>query len=84
MYTELLRLPMVRARRGRSRSSHYADIKKGLFTSPVPIGARAVAWPASEVEAINAARVAGKTDSEIRALVANLEAARGIAGKAAA
>jgi prophage regulatory protein len=47
-----------------------------LFTSPVQIGARAVGWPDSELEALNAARIAGKTDDEIRALVVKLEAAR--------
>jgi prophage regulatory protein len=35
-----------------------------------------VGWPSSEVTAINAARIAGKTDEEIRALVVKLEAAR--------
>jgi prophage regulatory protein len=62
--------------RGRSRSSHYNDIQQGLFTRPVYIGARAVGWPAHEVATLNAARIAGKTDEEIRALVAKLEAAR--------
>ena len=40
------------------------------------IGLRAVGWPSYEVAAINAARIAGKTDEEIRALVVKLEAAR--------
>jgi prophage regulatory protein len=35
-----------------------------------------VGWPSSEVAAINAARIAGKTDDEIRALVVKLEEAR--------
>lgn len=74
--TTILRLPVVLTRRGRSRSSHYADIKQGLFTQPIAIGLRAVGWPSSEVAAINAARIAGKPDEEIRALVVNLEAAR--------
>jgi prophage regulatory protein len=52
------------------------DIQQGLFTPPVPIGARAVGWPADELAALNAARIAGKSDDEIRALVAKLEAAR--------
>lgn len=43
---------------------------------PVRLGERAVGWPASEVAALNAARIAGKTDQEIRALVVKLEAAR--------
>jgi prophage regulatory protein len=37
-----------------------------------------VGWPSNEVEAINTARIAGKTDEEVRALVAKLEAARKI------
>ena len=72
----LLRLPAVLKRRGRSRSSHYADIKAGLFVKPVLIGLRATGTPNNEVEALNAARIAGKTDDEIRALVVKLEAAR--------
>ena len=70
------RLRAVLHERGRSRSSHYLDIQQGLFTHPVQIGLRAVGWPSSEVAAINAARIAGKTDEEIRALVVMLEAAR--------
>ena len=34
------------------------------------LGGRAVGWPAHEVAALNAARIAGKPDAEIRALVA--------------
>jgi prophage regulatory protein len=70
------RLRAVLHERGRSRSSHYLDIQQGLFTRPVQIGLRAVGWPSSEVAAINAARIAGKSDEEIRELVARLEAAR--------
>ncbi len=76
MVTTILRLPSVLHDRGRSRSSHYLDIKQGLFTSPVSIGARSVGWPEHEVTALNAARIAGKTDEEIRALVVKLEAER--------
>lgn len=76
MATTILRLPTVLRERGRSRSAHYLDIQQGLFTAPVPIGARAVGWPAAELAALNAARIAGKSDDEIRALVARLQAAR--------
>lgn len=72
----ILRLPAVLRQRGRSRSAHYLDIQQGLFTRPVSIGARAVGWPEHEVAAINAARIAGKGDDDIRVLVAKLEAAR--------
>lgn len=76
MTNTILRLPAVQAEAGHSRSTHYLRIKQGLWTKPVLIGVRAVGWPASEVASLNAARIAGKTDEEIRALVAKLEAAR--------
>lgn len=72
----ILRLPHVKARTGRGRSSIYADIRDKLFVSPVSIGARAVGWPSGEVDALVSARIAGKTDTEIRSLVARLESAR--------
>jgi prophage regulatory protein len=78
MFPTILRLKDVIRRRGRSRSAHYQDIDKGLFTRPVLIGERAVGWPDNEVSILNAARIAGKTDDQIRALVIELEAARKI------
>jgi len=73
MAITILRLPSVLAKRGRSRSAHYLDIQDGLFTSPISIGYRAVGWPEHEVDAINSARIAGKSETEIRALVSSLE-----------
>lgn len=74
----ILRMPAVKAETGhRSHASIYAAIREGLFTKPVAIGKRAVGWPAAEVRAINAARIAGKNEAEIRALVAALMIARG-------
>lgn len=70
------RLPQVLADRARSRSAHYADIQSGLLTHPVQIGLRAVAWPAYEVQQINAARIAGLSDEQIRKLVKQLEEER--------
>ncbi len=55
----ILRLPAVLKRRGRSRSSHYADINAGLHVKPVQIGSRAVGTPEDEVDALNAARIVG-------------------------
>ena len=71
-----LRIPIVLKRRGVSRSVHYADIKAGLYPKPVLIGLRAVAHPDYEVDALNAATIAGRSASDIRALVVRLEAAR--------
>ncbi len=81
MQQTILRLPAVLGGRGRSRSAHYFDIQQGLFTHAVKIGPRAVGWPANEVDTLNAARIAGKSESEIRELVSTLEAARKSSGK---
>jgi len=70
------RLPAVMADSGLSRSTIYLFIARGLWPRPVHLGARAVGWPSGEVVAMNAARIAGRTDDEIRALVLKLEAAR--------
>lgn len=73
----ILRMPAVKAETGhRSHASIYNAIKAGLFTRPVPIGQRSVGWPANEVQAINAARIAGKTETEIRELVVRLHTKR--------
>lgn len=77
MLHTLLRLPAVKAQSGYSRSTIYLRISQGLWTRPVSLGARSVAWPASDVEALNAARIAGQSDDDIRKLVQRLQAARG-------
>jgi len=76
MAIKIQRLPAVLADNGDSRSTHYANIAKGLWTKPVKTGARSAGWPEHENQAINAARIAGKSHDEIRALVDRLEAAR--------
>jgi len=73
----ILRLPEVKALTGhRSHVSIYNAIHAGLFTKQVQIGQRSVGWPAHEVEMINRARVAGKSDAEIRILVNELHVRR--------
>ena len=73
----ILRMPAVKAETGhRSHASIYNAIKAGLFTTAVAIGQRSVGWPSEEVQAINAARIAGKSDAEIRELVNRLHANR--------
>jgi len=72
----IFRLPAVKTETGYSRSTIYLRIAQGLWTKQVSLGPRCVGWPANEVAALNAARISGKTDDEIRALVLKLEAAR--------
>ena len=75
----ILRLPDVKINSGCSRSTLYLRIKQGLWTKPVKLGDRAVGWPASEVTAINTARIAGKSNDDIRNLVQELEKGRKLA-----
>lgn len=79
MINTLLRLPAVLAHTGDSKSGLDRKIRKKLFTSPVRIGAHAVAWPASEVSLLVAARIAGQSDDAIRGLVERLEEGRKLA-----
>jgi len=72
----ILRLPSVTSKCGLSRSTLYLRITQGLWTKPISLGGRAVGWPDSEVDTLNAARIAGKADNEIRDLVQALEIER--------
>lgn len=72
----ILRLPTVKTQSGLSRSTLYLRISQGLWTKPINLGARAVGWPSHEVVALNAARIAEKSNEEIRQLVTKLETAR--------
>ena len=76
---KMLRKPLVLQVTGRGHASHYNDIANGLMTEPVHIGSQSVAWPENEIAAINRARIAGKTNDEIRALVTALHAQRKVA-----
>jgi prophage regulatory protein len=74
--TILLRRREVERATGLSRSTIYLRIAQGLWPKPVSLGARAVGWPADEVQTLNTARVAGRSDDQIRELVAGIERAR--------
>ena len=56
--TRLLRRRQVEALTGLRRSTIYDKMTCGQFPRPVRLGARAVAWVASEVEAWVQARIA--------------------------
>jgi len=50
MQTTILRLPVVKARTGLSRSTIYLRISEGRFPKPISLGGRrAVGWIESEV-----------------------------------
>ena len=69
---EMLRMQDVTKKTGYPKGSIYQKIGEGLFTRPVPMGARTAAWPKHEVEAILQARIAGAKDDAIRELVKEL------------
>lgn len=73
----ILRMSAVKVETGhKSHASIYNAINAGLFTKSVLIGQRSVGWPSEEVQAINAARIAAKSDAEIRELVNRLHTKR--------
>ena len=74
---QMLRCKSVLSRAGMGRSTLYTLVSEGLFTKPVRITSKkAAAWPSNEVDDINAARIAGKSDADIRELVIRLHAKR--------
>ncbi len=78
----IVRMPAVKAKTGhRSHASIYPAIRAGLFPKPISISLRSVGWAEDEVDAVVAARIAGKSEEEIRALVARLHAKRAAAAE---
>lgn len=77
----LKRAKDARAQFGIAQSTFYDWQSSGLMPPGISLGLRSVAWPAHELDAIAAARIAGKSEDEIRALVRDLVAARAQAGK---
>lgn len=71
-HPQLFRKPEVLMRTGLSKSTLYNRIKSGLFVPPISLGARAVAFVASEVDAVIQAMIAEQPPAEIKALVSNL------------
>jgi prophage regulatory protein len=51
MTDRILRLPEVKANVGLSRSTIYLRIEEGSFPKPISLGARAVGWLESDIEA---------------------------------
>lgn len=62
-------------------STWYEWEDKGLIPPGIKLGIRSVGYPQHELDQIAAARIAGKSEDEIRAIVRGLVAARAQAGK---
>lgn len=63
---------LVCAKLGKGNTGLYADILAGLCTSPTKAGPRTSRWPSHEIDAVVAARMAGASNDQIRALVSRL------------
>jgi prophage regulatory protein len=67
---KLIRLPDVKEKFGfRSDSSVFAGIKDGILPPGIAISAKSKAWPDFEIDEILVARIAGKTDIDIKQIV---------------
>ena len=71
-----LRLRQVTTKTKLGRTTTLEQVKAGLWPPPIKLGARAVAWVEREIDEVLAARIAGASDVEIRALVRALVAVR--------
>ena len=77
----IMRAERVEALTGFTPSSRDREIRNGLFPPAIKLSpdtkCRAVGWIESEIAAVNAAKIAGAGEDELRRLVAELVAARG-------
>ena len=69
MALKILRANQAQQATGLPRSSFYSQISKGLLPPSIQLG---VGWVETEINAVNAARILGKTDEEIKSLVMRL------------
>jgi prophage regulatory protein len=60
----LIKRPEVERKTGKTCSRIYDDIRAGKFPKPVPIGAPAVAWVESEIDAWIKQRIAARDARE--------------------
>lgn len=57
---------------GQSKAKNRRDIQHGLLPPSIRYGLRNTVWPEHEIDAVMAARIAGKTEEEICNLVTSL------------
>jgi prophage regulatory protein len=72
----LVKLPEVMNLCALRATSVYTQEKSGLLPPRVKLTQRSSAWVLDELAVVNAARITGKSDDEIRALVRQLVTAR--------
>lgn len=73
---QILRLPGLRAKYPKGRSSIYVDVKHGVLPPPISLGPRCSGWPSNEIDQVISARVSGASVEEVKQLVAQLVSQR--------
>lgn len=72
----LLKDLQVAAQLGMARSSVWESVRNGTLPKPIRRGEKWSRWPSEEIERVESAIVTGASDDELRALAAELVAAR--------
>jgi prophage regulatory protein len=79
-FPTIARRPRTLELTGFSSTGLDREMDRGLFPEPIKLSpdptCRAVGWIESEIAAVNAAKIAGANEDELRRLVADLVAAR--------
>ena len=73
---KIVRRPEVLSLLQISQSALHDRINKGIWPTPISLGARAVGWLSSENTAVLNAMIAGKSEAQIKILVIELIAKR--------
>lgn len=76
MPRRLLKLDAVRDLTALRTTSVYRAVKLGTLPPPIKLTSRSSAWVEDEIAACNEARIAGKSDEDLKRLVARLVAKR--------
>lgn len=71
-HPQLIRKPDVVKQTGLSKSTIYNRVNDGLFPPPINLGARAVAFLVSEVDAVINAMIEERSEEDIKSLVRDL------------
>jgi len=76
MQSQIIKLSEILKIYPKSKSAIYLDIQNKTFPSQISLGSRSVGYILSEVNAVINARILGKSDLDIKALVVKLEKQR--------
>ncbi len=75
MHTSLLKLPEVIRRTGRSKSTIYDEVNRGLFPRPIKVGRRTY-WRDDEIAKMVDAYTVGVTGVDLEAICTSITQSR--------